>query len=165
MPKKLQKTNAMRQLDTAGIPYDILTYDCDGTDFDGEHVAAQVGLPSARVFKTLVTKDEKNRVVVCCIPVDRKLDLKALAAAAGAKRLEMTRQDELLALTGYIRGGGAPVGMKKPYPTFLDESADGFDKIAVSAGLRGLQLYLAPEDLAKHTGAVCGDFTQAGDEL
>ena len=161
--KKLQKTNAMRELDVAKIVYEVMSYECDGVNFDGELVAAQVGLPCSQVFKTLVTRDEKNHIIVCCIPVDRKVDLKALAAAAGCKRAEMTKQDELLALTGYIRGGCSPVGMKKHYPTFIDSSALEQEKIAVSAGLRGLQLYLAPAELIRHTGAVTGVFVQAPD--
>jgi Cys-tRNA(Pro)/Cys-tRNA(Cys) deacylase len=157
---KIAKTNAMRQLDAAKIPYETRSYDCDGVNFDGELVARQVGLPSAQVFKTLVTRDDKGRIVVCCVPVDRKLDLKALAAASGAKSLAMTHPDELLALTGYLRGGCSPVGMKKAYPLFLDESALKWDQIAVSAGLRGLQMLLAPEDLTRLTRARVGVFVQ-----
>lgn len=160
MGKKPIKTNAMRQLDVAGIAYETKEYPCDGVHFDGELVAAQVGLPAAQVFKTLITRDEKGRIAVCCVPVDRKLNLKALASAAGAKRLEMTGQDELLGLTGYVRGGCSPVGMKKSYPTFMDASAELWDRIAVSAGMRGLQLFLSPGDLISHTGAVLGEFCQ-----
>lgn len=153
MAKKTVKTNAMRQLDTAGILYEAIEYACDDKNFDGELVARQVGLSGAQVFKTLVTRDEKGGVVVGCVPVDRRLDLKALAEAAGCKRLEMTRPDELLALTGYMRGGCSPVGMKKRYPTYIDRSALEQEKIAISAGMRGLQLYLSPGDLIRHTGA------------
>lgn len=159
MAKKQMKTNAMRQLDTAGIPYNCLSYHCDGVHFDGEQVAAQVGLPCAQVFKTLITRSDKGGIVVCCIPVDRKLDLKALAAAAGCKRLEMTRPDELPALTGYLRGGCSPVGMKKQYPTYIDQTALEHAALAVSAGVRGLQLCLAPAALIRQTGAVAGCFT------
>ena len=142
MAKKTPKTNAMRQLDTARIPYETIAYECDEKNFDGALVAEQVGLPCAQVFKTLVTRDDKGGIVVCCVPVDGKLDLKALAAAAGCKRVEMTRTDELLALTGYMRGGCSPVGMKKRFPTFIDQSALGLDIMGVSAGQRGLQVMI-----------------------
>jgi Cys-tRNA(Pro)/Cys-tRNA(Cys) deacylase len=129
-------------------------------NFDGELVARQVGLPAAQVFKTLVTRDDRNRIAVCCVPVDRKLDLKALAAASGSKSLAMTHPDELVALTGYLRGGCSPIGMKKPYPLVLDDSALSWDQIAVSAGLRGLQMLLSPGDLMGFAGAVAGRFVQ-----
>lgn len=164
MAKKQIKTNAMRQLDTAKIPYETIAYECDDQNFDGALVAQQVGLPCAQVFKTLVTRDEHGGIVVCCVPVDGKLDLKALAASAGCKRVEMTRPDELVALTGYMRGGCSPVGMKKHYPTFIDESALAFENIAVSAGMRGMQLFLSPVDLIRHSAAKIGVFSRSGDE-
>lgn len=149
MAKKEQKTNAMRMLDQAGIDYEVLSYAYDDKHFDGEMVAQLLDLPSEAVFKTLVTRSERGQVVVCCLPVDQKLDLKQLASAYGCKRLEMIKQDELLAVTGYLRGGCSPIGMKKLYPTFIDQSALLHDRISVSGGLRGLQIYIEPQALVR----------------
>lgn len=160
MAKKTPKTNAMRQLDTAGIQYKTIAYVCDGKNFDGEKVAELTGLPGEQVFKTLVTRDEQGQIVVCCIPVNQRINLKVLAAAADRKRLEMIKPTELLGLTGYIRGGCSPIGMKKPYPVFIDESVILFEQIAVSAGIRGLQILLAPEDLIRQCNAQTGEFCQ-----
>jgi Cys-tRNA(Pro)/Cys-tRNA(Cys) deacylase len=160
MPKKNEKkTNAMRLLDAEGISYEVFTYTCDGTNFDGALVAGQVGLPCAAVFKTLVTRGEGG-IVVCMVPVDRKLDLKSLAAAAGQKRLEMIPVGEITAITGYLRGGCSPLAMKKAYPAFIDESALSQQRVAVSAGVRGQQIYLASGDLIRAAGAVPGAFSQ-----
>ncbi|WRS28777.1 Cys-tRNA(Pro) deacylase [Oscillospiraceae bacterium MB08-C2-2] len=159
--KSTHKTNAMRLLDTSGIPYSILTYDCDGVTFDGKLVAEQVGLPFASVFKTLVTVDDKGGFAVACIPVDCHLNLKALAQAASRKRLELLPLERLLAVTGYVRGGCSPVGMKKPLPTYIHSSVQELEQVAVSAGLRGMQLLLKPEDLLQAcSGQVC-ELTQA----
>lgn len=150
----MKKTNAMRILDTKKIPYRILEYTPDENDLSGVHVAEQVGLPQEQVFKTLVVRGDKNGVAVFCIPCGGALDLKTAARLTGNKRVEMLHMKELPALTGYIRGGCSPIGMKKNYPTFLDESAQGCAEIAISAGVRGCQVLLSPEDLIACTG--CG---------
>ena len=139
----------MRLLRQAKIPFETGSYTVDETDLSGVHAAHELGVEPERVFKTLVARGD--------IPVAEELDLKKCAAASGNKKLEMVHVKDLLGLTGYIRGGCSPVGMKKHYPTFLDETAGLWDKIYVSAGQRGLQLILAPEDLATFTGAAMID--------
>ena len=151
---KLQKTNAMRQLDAAKIEYEIKDYEVDENDLSGVHIAEQIGLSSSQTFKTLVTRGDKTGVTVFCIPSDREIDLKAAAAVTKNKKIEMLHTNELLATTGYIRGGCSPIGMKKKFPTYIDESAVTFDKITVSSGTRGMQLLLSPEKLIKFTGAI-----------
>ncbi len=145
----MQKTNAMRRLDAAKISYEALTYPVDENDLSGVHIAEQLGLPLAIVFKTLVAKGDKTGPLVFCIPVAEELDLKGAALLTGNKRIEMIHVKELLALTGYIRGGCSPIGMKKAFPTYIDESALEFDRITVSAGTRGIQLYLEPSALVQ----------------
>ena len=125
------KTNAMRQLEAAGIAFRTATYAYEDHSHAGIFAAQQVGLMPAQVFKTLVTRGDKTGILVFCIPVDQELDLKKAAAVSGNKKLEMTQVKELLGLTGYIRGGCSPIGMKKKYPTFLDQTALQFDEIAV----------------------------------
>ena len=151
------KTNVMRVLDKASIPYRTMEYEVDESDLSGVHVAEQLGQPCEQIFKTLVLKDEKGGHYVCCIPVDQELDLKKVARACKAKKVEMLPLKELLPTTGYIRGGCSPLGAKKTYPVYLDESAALWDAVYVSAGQRGLQLRLAPSDLARATDAVCAD--------
>ncbi len=138
----MTKTNAMRMLDAAKLPYEILTYEVDETDLSGVHIAETIGFPCEQMFKTLVAKGDKSGVLVFCIPVDKEIDLKATANLTGNKRIELVHVKELLALTGYIRGGCSPIGMKKKFPTFVDESALNFEKITVSAGMKGAQLLL-----------------------
>ncbi len=150
---KLQKTNAMRRLDAAKIPYDIMEYEVDESDLSGVHIAAQIGLPCEQVFKTLVTRGDRTGITVFCIPADLEIDLKAAAAATGNKSISMMPTSELLANTGYIRGGCSPIGMKKNYPTYIDESALRHERITVSSGTRGMQLYLSVKDLLSYTGA------------
>ena len=145
----MTKTNAMRLLDTAGIAYRTAEYEYDESDLSGKHAAEQVGLPEEQVFKTLVTRGDKTGLLVFCIPVLDELDLRRAAAVSGNKKLEMIHVKELLPLTGYMRGGCSPIGMKKKYPTYIDETYILFDEIAVSAGMRGEQIILAPDDLAK----------------
>ena len=154
------KTNAMRLLEQAGIAFRIETYEFDEEHLSGEHVASQVSLPADQIFKTLVVRGDKQGVMVFCIPVTMELDLKKAAKAAGAKKIEMTHVKELLGLTGYIRGGCSPVGMKKKYPTWIDETAMLYDEIAVSAGVRGAQIIINPEALKIFTEAVYADVTQ-----
>ena len=142
------KTNAIRLVQQAGISCREAWYDFDENDLSGMHVAAAVGLPPEQVFKTLVARGTKSGVSVFCIPVCCELDLKKAAKAAGDKSISMVPVKELLPLTGYIRGGCSPVGMKKAYPTYIEESCLLFDEIAVSAGERGHQMILSPNDLA-----------------
>ena len=158
--EKQVKTNAMRRLDAAKIPYETAFYEVDESDLSGTHIAAVLALPDAGcLFKTLVTKGARGGYFVFCIPVEYELDLKRCAAAAGEKSVEMIPMKDLLAVTGYIRGGCSPIGMKKPFPTFIDESALLYDKIYVSAGQRGAQLILPPEVLADFVGASFADLT------
>ena len=136
------KTNVMRLLDAAKIPYETGTYEVDENDLSGSHAADLMGIDHDRMYKTLVLKGEKKGYLVCCVPVDEELDLKKVAKAAGEKKVEMIHVKDMLAITGYIRGGCSPIGMKKKFPTFFDASALSLDKIAVSAGMRGAQLLL-----------------------
>ena len=142
------KTNAVRLVQQAKIPCRESFYEFDEKDLNGNHAAAAIGMPPEQVFKTLVARGEKTGINVFCIPVCCELDLKKAAKAAGDKNMEMVAVKELLNLTGYIRGGCSPVGMKKKYPTFLDETCILWEEIAVSAGARGHQMILPPEELA-----------------
>ena len=157
--QKINKTNAMRQLDAAKIEYSILEYEVDENDLSGTHIADQIGLPYEMVFKTIVTKGDKTGYLVFCIPCHKEIDLKAAASATGNKRVEPVAVKELLGLTGYIRGGCSPVGMKKKYPTYIDETAIVFDHIFVSAGMRGMQVKVNPEALAEFVGAEFAELT------
>lgn len=141
-------------LDRAGIAYELVEYTVDEDDLSAPHVAAAVGLPAGQVFKTLVVRGDRTGVLLAVIPGAAELDLKALAAASGNKRTELVPLKDVLALTGYIRGGVSPLGTRKPYPVYLDASAARWPRISVSAGLRGCQMLVAPADLARATGAV-----------
>ena len=154
------KTNAMRLLDRAKISYEVAEYKVDESDLSGVHLADTLGIDVERVFKTLVTRGDKNGLHVFVIPAAEELDLKKCAAVTGDKRIEMIAVKELLPLTGYIRGGCSPVGMKKPYPTHIDELATLYDTVYVSGGQRGLQLILNPVALADYIGAVFADVTK-----
>jgi len=156
---KEEKTNAMRILEQAGVPFETLSYEVDESDLSGVHIAQTLGLDVEQVFKTLVCKGSKNGYAVFVIPVAEELDLKKCALAAGDKRIEMIAVKELLPLTGYVRGGCSPVGMKKPFPTFFDETATLFDKFYVSAGMRGKQFCLNPIELCDFLGASFADLT------
>jgi len=153
-------TNVMRLLKQANIPFETGEYEVDESDLSGVHCAEMLGADPDCVFKTLVAKGEKNGIHVFCIPVAEELDLKKCAAAAGEKKMEMIHVKDLLGLTGYIRGGCSPVGMKKKYPTTIDEIAVLFDRIYVSAGQRGVQVILNPEELANYIGADFKDLTK-----
>lgn len=153
------KTNAVRLVQQAGIPCREAFYTFDEKDLSGLHAAQAVGLPPEQVFKTLVARGAKTGINVFCIPVCCELNLKKAAAAAGDKNMELVAVKELLGLTGYIRGGCSPVGMKKKYPTFLDETCQLWEEIAVSAGARGHQMLLPPEALASLVGATFVDIT------
>lgn len=158
----MTKTNAMRLLDAAGIAYRTAEYDWDESDLSGVHAAQQLHMPMEQVFKTLVARGDKTGLAVFCIPVAEELDLRKAAAVSGNKKTELIHVRELPGLTGYVRGGCSPVGMKKRLPTYIDETAVLFDEIAVSAGMRGEQLLLAPSALAAYTGAQMADLTAAG---
>lgn len=154
------KTNVMRLLDTADIPYEVREYAVDEADLSGEHTAAQIGFPPEQLFKTLVLRGERTGVFVCCIPSHETIDLRKAARAAGDKKAEMLPMKDLLATTGYIRGGCSPIGMKRKYPLFIDETCMLHDAIAVSAGVRGAMVVLSPQSLIAYTGAKEGDLTQ-----
>lgn len=149
------KTNAMRRLDAAKIAYEVMEYEVNENDLSGKHIADEIGLPHEIVFKTLVAKGDKTGYVVFCIPVDDEIDLKLAARETGNKRIEMLAVKELLPTTGYIRGGCSPIGMKKKFPTFVNESALLHERITVSAGVRGAQLFLAVNDLLPFVEAKC----------
>ena len=153
------KTNAVRLLQQAGIPCREHFYDFDEKDLNGNHAAAAIGMPGEQVFKTLVARGERKGICVFCIPVCCELSLKKAAKVAGDKNMELVPVKELLALTGYIRGGCSPVGMKKKYPTYFDETCELYEEIAVSAGERGHQMLVPPMDLARYLGAKLVDIT------
>ena len=152
-------TNALRLVKQAGIEVEEREYEVVPDDFDGTHVAQQLGLDSAQVFKTLVTQNAKREHFVFVVPVCEELDLKKAAKAAGQKSIEMLPLKELTNVTGYVRGGCSPVGMKKKLPTFIDETAILFDRISVSAGQRGVQMLINAEQLAEYTGAKLVELT------
>ena len=154
------KTNAVRLVEQAGIPCREQFYEFDESDLSGTHAAQAIGMPPEQVFKTLVARGEKTGINVFCIPVCCELNLKKAAKAAGDKNMELVAVKELLGLTGYIRGGCSPVGMKKKYPTFLDETCVLWEEIAVSAGARGHQMILPPEKLAQLVSAKLVDLTE-----
>lgn len=147
------KTNAARQLDSLGISYELHDYEVDPEDLAAESVARKVGLPPEQVFKTLVARGDRNGVCFAVIPADTELDLKALAAATGNKKIDLVHLKEVQPLTGYIRGGVTVLGAKKDYPAVADETIELFDVISVSAGVRGTQIFLSPGDYLKATGA------------
>lgn len=158
MPKPI-KTNVLRHLTALKIPYETREYPVVDDHFDGKTVAALVNLPPEMVYKTLVLCGDHLPHLVCVVPVEKELDLKAVARAAGCKSVSMLPQKELLPLTGYVRGGCSPIGMKKHFPTFLDETAQLYAQIAVSAGQRGVQIIVNPELLQTYVGAALCDLT------
>lgn len=149
----MTKTNVMRLLEQAKIDFSVTEYEYDEADLSGEHAAAVMGLSEDEVFKTLVARGDKTGVIVFCIPVSAELNLKKAATVSRNKKVELIHLKELLSLTGYIRGGCSPIGMKKKYPTFIDETAELFDTIAVSAGQRGVQISVSPYDLQSYIDA------------
>ena len=153
------KTNAVRLVEQAKIPCRESFYEFDEKDLRGTHAADAIGMPQEQVFKTLVARGERTGINVFCIPVCCELDLKKAAKAAGDKNMEMVAVKDLLNLTGYIRGGCSPVGMKKKYPTFFDETAQLYDTIAISAGERGHQMEVEPLALAELVNAALADLT------
>ena len=155
----MTKTNAMRLLEAAKIPFEIMEYEVDENNLSGMSTAKKTGKDPSQVFKTLVFCGEKNGFGVCCIPTCEELDLKKTAKAFGEKKVEMLHVKDLLKTTGYIRGGCSPVGMKKQFATVIDETATLFDKIYVSAGVRGIMLGIEPNALAEFVGAEFADVT------
>lgn len=154
---KVKKTNAARILDKLGISYEVKTYAVDEGDLSAVHVAETAGLDISTVFKTLVTRGDKTGVIMAVIGGADEINLKHLAKASGNKSVEMIALKELLPLTGYVRGGCSPLGAKKDYPVYLDSKALEHEKISVSAGMRGMQLVLSPQDLVKATHATVAD--------
>ncbi len=154
------KTNAMRLLDAAKIAYEIKEYIPDENDLTGTHIAEQIGLAPEIVFKTLVAHGDKTGYVVFCIPSCREIDLKKAASVTGNKKIEMVHVKDLLALTGYVRGACSPVGMKKKFPTYIDKSAEIFEKITVSGGMKGAQLLLSPKELVPFVGGKICEVTR-----
>jgi Cys-tRNA(Pro)/Cys-tRNA(Cys) deacylase len=155
------KTNAARLLDQMGIQYELRAYEVDPDDLAAETVAAKIGLPAEQVFKTLVARGDRNGVVMAVIPGDQELDLKALAAAAAEKNIQLVPVKELQGLTGYIRGGVTALAAKREFPVYVDETAELFDVISISAGMRGLQILIAPGDYLRATKGIIAALGQA----
>jgi Cys-tRNA(Pro)/Cys-tRNA(Cys) deacylase len=147
------KTNAVRLLDQLGIHYELREYDIDPNDLAAETVAAKIGLPAEQVFKTLVARGDRNGICLAIVPANAELNLKALAEASGNRKMQLVPVKELQALTGYIRGGVTALAGKKDYPVYADETVELFDVISVSAGIRGMQILLAPADYVKASQA------------
>ena len=160
----INKTNAARLLDKAKIAYKLIPYTVDENNLAATHVAEQLGEDISCVFKTLVLHGDRSGYFVCVIPGDMEVDLKKAAKVAGAKKADLIPMKELLPLTGYIRGGCSPIGLKKPFPIFIHQSAQSFDTIYISAGVRGLQIAINPADLIKYTRATMADIILAKDD-
>lgn len=157
MKEKIAKTNAARMLDKSKITYRLIPYEVDEDDLSAKHVAESVGENIEQVFKTLVLRGDKTGYLVCVVPGDHEVDLKKAAKVSGNKKCDMIAVKELLPLTGYIRGGCSPIGMKKHFPTYIHQTMEHFDKIYVSAGVRGLQIEIAPADLIREVRATLAD--------
>ena len=157
MAKKIEKTNAARLLDKAKIAYNLIPYEFDENDLAAQHVADSLGQDIAKVFKTLVLHGDRTGYIVCVIPGDKEVELKALAKVSGNKKVEMIPMKELLGVTGYIRGGCSPIGMKKRFPTYFHSTAADHDVIYVSAGVRGLQIEISPNELISFVDGVISD--------
>jgi Cys-tRNA(Pro)/Cys-tRNA(Cys) deacylase len=155
----MRKTNAARILDQLKLSYELKEYAVDESDLSAVSVAKKVELPIEQVYKTLVARGDKTGVIVACIQGDLELNLKGLASLSGNKKVEVVPLKEVQPLTGYIRGGVSPLGMKKPYPTFIDSAINDQTKISISAGLRGLQIFLRPSDLISATKAQIGEIS------
>ena len=154
---KINKTNAARLLDKAGILYDLIPYVVDENDLAAKHIAEQLSEPLEQVFKTLVLSGDRTGYFVCVVPGDSEVDLKAAAKVSGNKKCDLIPMKDLLSVTGYIRGGCSPVGMKKHFPTYIHSTAQIFPYIYISAGVRGLQFKIAPADVVTFTGAEYAD--------
>ena len=155
--KKLTKTNAARLLDRAKIAYELVPYDVDESDLGAQHLADTLGQDVNQVFKTLVLQGDKTGHFVCVVPGNAEVDLKKVAKVSGNKKCDLIHMKDLLATTGYIRGGCSPVGMKKPFPTYFHSTCNDYDFIYVSAGMRGLQFKISPADLVAFVGATVCD--------
>jgi Cys-tRNA(Pro)/Cys-tRNA(Cys) deacylase len=155
----MNKTNVIRLLEANKITHDIKTYIVDEDDLSGTSVAQKIGAEEEIVFKTLVAEGDKTGIIVFCIPVNSELNLKKAASVSGNKKIELIPAKNLLAVTGYIRGGCSPIGMKKKYPTFIDETAQLFDKIYFSAGIRGMQVGVQPDALQMFISSILTDLT------
>lgn len=153
------KTNAARILDQAKFPYELREYKVDDSDLSAISVAQKVGIPTEQIYKTLVARGDKTGVIIACIPGDHELHLKALASLSGNKKVEVVSLKEIQPLTGYIRGGVSPIGLKKHYPVFIDSDISKHERISISAGLRGLQLFLCPAHLIAVTTAKLGEIS------
>ncbi|MBR5818372.1 MAG: Cys-tRNA(Pro) deacylase [Alistipes sp.] len=160
MAKKIEKTNAARLLDRAKIAYELIPYTVDEDNLAATHVAEELGEDIATVFKTLVLKGDRTGHFVCVIPGDKEVDLKAAARVSGNKKCDLIPMKELLPTTGYIRGGCTPIGMKKPFPTFIHTTALDFERIYISAGVRGLQIAIHPQALIDFVGATVAELIQ-----
>lgn len=156
----MARTNAVRLLEAEGIVYDLIQYEVDPDDLAAESVAAKIGLPAEQVFKTLVARGDRNGICFAVIPGNGELDLKALARVTGDRKIELVPLKELQPLTGYIRGGVTVLGARKAYPVYIDDTAILFDRISVSAGQRGLQMLLAPEDFMRATKATAAEVSR-----
>ncbi len=154
---KITKTNAARLLDKAKINYTLVPYEVDENNLAADHIAKELGEDINQVFKTLTLRGDKSGVFVCVVPGNREVDLKKAAKVSGNKNCDMLPLKELLPTTGYIRGGCSPIGLKKPYPVFIDQTALQYDNIYISAGQRGLQLHMAPTDIQKAVNATIAD--------
>lgn len=157
MAKKIEKTNAARLLDRAKIAYELIPYTVDEDNLAATHVAEELGEDIATVFKTLILRGDRNGHFVCVIPGDKEVDLKAAARVSGNKKADLIPMKELLPTTGYIRGGCSPIGLKKPFPTIFHSSVLKHDRIYVSAGVRGLQIAISPNDIISFVGATVAD--------
>lgn len=157
MKQKTEKTNAARLLDKAGITYQLVPYTVDENNLSASHIAEQLDEPVGQVFKTLVLSGDRTGYFVCVVPGDSEVDLKAAAKVSGNKKCDLIPMKDLLGVTGYIRGGCSPVGMKKLFPTYFHSTALGFDTIYVSAGVRGLQFRIDPGALIKYVRATTAD--------
>jgi len=155
------KTNAARLLDQLAIPYELREYDVDPNDLAAETVAAKIGLPAGQVFKTLVARGDRNGIMLAVIPGDQELNLKALATAAGERKIQLVPVKDLQSLTGYIRGGVTALAAKRDFPVYADETIETFDVISISAGMRGLQILIKPEDYLRATKATVAVLSQS----
>jgi Cys-tRNA(Pro)/Cys-tRNA(Cys) deacylase len=153
----MNKTNAVRIIEARKIPFETFEYDVNEDDLSGISVARKINADEDSVFKTLVTRNEKNQIIVFCVPVNQELNLKKAASVSGSKKIEMIKTAELLAITGYVRGGCSPIGMKKEYPVYIEETAQIMENIYISAGIRGMQVRISTSNLAAVLNAIFAD--------
>ena len=162
--QKIEKTNAARLLDRAKIAYELIPYEVDENNLAANHVAEQLGEDISTVFKTLILRGDRTGHLVCVVPGDHEVDLKAAAKVSGNKKVEMIPMKDLLAVTGYIRGGCSPIGMKKRFPTYIHSTCLEHEVIYISAGVRGLQVRIAPQDLIYYVGAEVGEIGKMAEQ-